>query len=138
MLQYILRHHTDALRSHHNFFTIDIPNHFICDFFLYIHCFYVVNSEWKNIFIINRIHNRIAVKLIAESLSSSNECWILCFSRISRENRCSRKSKQMIFLKILYDSRVHISELATMAFIKNNDDMFHIDFMARILFYKGS
>ena len=44
----------------------------------------------------------------------------------------------MIFFEILHNRSVHIPELTTVALIKNNNDMFRIHFMARILLYKGS
>ena len=44
----------------------------------------------------------------------------------------------MIFLEIFYNSRMHISELTTMALIKNNNNMLHVHFVPGILFYKGS
>ena len=44
----------------------------------------------------------------------------------------------MIFLEILHNRSVHIPKLTAVALIKNNNDMFRINFMPRILFYKGS
>ena len=138
MFQYVLCHNANTLRSHHNLFTVNVPDHLICDFFLHIHRFNIINPEWKNIFIVNSIHNRITVKLISKDLTCSKEFWILGSARINREDWCSCKSKQMIFLKIFYNSSVHIPKLAAMALVKNNNDMFQINFMSRILFYKGS
>ena len=138
MFQYIPRHDTDTLRSHHNLLPVNIPDHLICDFLIRIHRLNIVYSKWKDIFIVDSIHNCVAVKLISKGLSCSKELRILCSARIYGENRCSCKSEQMVFLKVLYNSRVHISELAAVTFIKNNDDVLHIHFMPRILFYKSS
>ena len=138
MFQYVLCYNSDTLRSHHNLFTVDIPDHLICDFFFHIHRFNIIHPEWKNIFIVNRIHYRITVKLIPKGLTCGKELRILSSARINSENRCSCKTKQMIFLEILYNRCVHIPKLTAMALIKNNNDMFRIHFMSRILFYKGS
>ena len=138
MFQYVLCYNSDTLRSHHNLFTVDIPDHFVRDFFFHIHCFNIIHPEWKNIFIVNGIHNRITMELISKSLTCGKELRILGSAGINRKNWCSCKSKQMIFLKILYNCSVHISELAAVALIKNNNDMFRVNFMSRILFYKGS
>ena len=138
MFQYVLCYNSDTLRSHHNLFTVDVPDHLICDFFFHIHRFNIIHPEWKNIFIVNSIHNRITVELISKGLTCSKEFWIFCSAGINRENRCSCKSKQMIFLEILHNRSVHIPKLTAVALIKNNNDMFRIHFMSRILFYKGS
>ena len=138
MFQYVLCPNTNTLRSHHNLFTVDVPDHFICDFFFRVHRFNIINLERKNIVIINRIHNRITMELISKGLTCGKEFRILGSTGIDRENRCSCKPKQMVFLKILHNSSVHIPKLAAVALIKNNDDMFHIHFMPRILFYKSS
>ena len=138
MFQYVLCYNSDTLRSHHNLFTVDVPDHLICDFFFHIHRFNIIHPEWKNIFIVNRIHNRITVELISKGLTCSKEFRILGSAGINRENRCSCKSEQMIFLKILHNRSMHISELTAVALIKNNNNMFRIHFMSRILFYKSS
>ncbi len=138
MLQYVLCHNTNTLRCHHNLFTIDVPNHLVCDFFLHIHRFNIINTEWKNILIVDCIHNRITMKLISKGLACGKELWILSSSCIDRKNRCSCKSKQVIFLEILNNSCMHISELTAVALIKNSDDVLTIHFMPWILFYKSS
>ena len=138
MLQYVLCHNMNTLGSHHNLFTVDVPNHFVCDFFLCFHRFYIVHSERKNIFVVNCIYNCIAVEIISKGLLCGAKFRILGTVGIDRENRCSCKSKQMIFFKILHNRSVHISKLTAVALIKNNNDMLCIHLMARILFYKGS
>lgn len=134
MFQYVLCHNTNTLRSHHNLFTVNVPDHLVSDFFFHIHRFNIIHPEWKNIFIVNRIHNRVAVELVSKDLTCSKEFWILGSAGINRENWCSCKSKQMIFLEILHNRSVHISKLTAVALIKNNNDMFRINFMSQILF----
>ena len=138
MFQYVLCHNSDAFRSHHNLFTIDVPDHFVCDFFLHIHRFNIIHPEWKNIFIVDGIHNRVTVELVTKGLTCGKELRILGSARINRKNRCSCKTKQMIFLKILYNHSMHVPELTAVTFIKDNNNMLLIHFMSRILFYKCS
>ena len=137
MLQYILRDNPDAFRCHHDLFSVDIPYHLVCDFFLNIHCFNVINTERKDIFIIDSVHDSVSMKLDAKCLCCGKKLGILCSAGIYRENRCSCKSEQMIFLKVLHDSRMHITKLASVAFIKYNYHMLRVDLMVWILLDKG-
>ena len=43
----------------------------------------------------------------------------------------------MIFLEALDDGRMHITELAAVAFVKDDDHMLLVDIMARILLDEG-
>ena len=137
MFQYILCNKLNTFLCHHNFFTINVPYHFICNFFIHIHGFNIVYSKWKNIFIINRINDCITMKLISKRLCRCEKSCTLCFSGINRKYWCTCKPEQMIPFKIFYNCCMHISKLTSMAFIKDNDYMFFIYFMIWILFYKG-
>ena len=46
-------------------------------------------------------------------------------------------TEQVILLETLHDSRVHITELAAVAFVEDNDHMFQINRMPGILFDKS-
>ena len=136
MLQYILRDNPDAFRCHHDLFSVDIPDHLVSNFFLDIHSLDVINTEWKNIFIVNSVHDSVSMKLVTEGLCCCKKLRILCSAGIYRENRCSCKSEQMIFLKVLHDSCMHISKLASMAFVKYDYHMLRVNIMSRILLDK--
>ena len=138
MLKDILCYKADSLWSHHCLFTIDIPYHLVINIFFYIHCLDVIYTEWKYIFIIDGIYDGICMKLITKGLTSGKELRVFCTICIHREYRCTRKSKQMIFLEVLYDGCVHITKLTSVTFIKDNNHMFLIYFMPRILFDEGS
>ena len=43
----------------------------------------------------------------------------------------------MVVLEILYNSSVHITKLATVAFVKNDDNVFPIHFMFAVFFDEG-
>ena len=137
MLQYVLRHNADALRSHHNLLPVNVPYHLVCDFFIRVHCLNIIYPEWKDILIIDCIHNRVTMQLIAKGLPCRKKLRILRSSGIYGKNRSSCKSEQVIFLEILYNGCVHISKLAAMTLVKNNDDVFCIYLMPRILLNKS-
>ena len=44
----------------------------------------------------------------------------------------------MVVLEILYNSGMHITKLATVAFVKDNNDMLIVNLMIRILLYESS
>ena len=140
MFQYVLCYHANSLRSHHNLFTVNIPNHFVSNFFICTHCFVIFHMERQNIFIIYSIKDSIPVKLVAECLLCGKKFRIfhLIYQCVLRKNRGSGKSEQIIFFEALYNSRMHIPELTSVTLIKNNDHVFTIYFMSRILFYKSS
>lgn len=99
MLKDILCYKADSLWSHHSLFTVDIPYHLIINIFFYIHCLDVIYTEWKYILVIDGINDSICMELITESLCCGKELRVLGTTCIHREYRCTRKSKQMIFLK---------------------------------------
>lgn len=138
MLKDILCYKADSLWSHHSLFTVDIPYHLIINIFFYIHCLDVIYTEWKYILVIDGINDSICMELITESLCCGKELRVLGTTCIHREYRCTRKSKQMIFFEVLYDSRMHIAKLASVAFIKDNYYMLLIYFMSRILLDESS
>ncbi len=137
MFQYVLRHNADALGSHHNLLPVNVPYHLVRNFFIRVHRLNIIYPERKDILIIDCIHNRVTMQLIAKSLPCRKKLRILRSAGIYGKNRSSCKSEQMIFLEILYNSCVHISKLAAMALVKNNDDVFYVHFMPRILLNKS-
>jgi len=56
--------------------------------------------------------------------------------RVYCKNRRARKAENMIIFKVLCNRLVHISELRTMAFIKNHNNMFFINFVFFVLGYE--
>ena len=53
-----------------------------------------------------------------------------------RKNWGAGKPKEVIVTECFCDSRVHVTKLATVAFVKNKDDMAVIDFVATISFHE--
>ena len=69
----IPRHQFDTLRRHHSLFTVDVPDHFICDFLVHIHCFDIVHTERQDILVINSIHNSVGMQLVSNCLLYTSE-----------------------------------------------------------------
>ena len=73
------------------------------------------------------------MKLITESLFRCLQGRIPADAGIDSKNRGAGKAENMVFLEFFNNSKVHITELATMALIEDNDDMFVINRVFRIL-----
>ena len=110
----------------------------------------VVNAEWQNISVIDRVHDGVGVELIAKSLLCGFQIRITAGSGIDRENRCSGKTENVIlleisgnfyylftFLNLTADNAcVHIAKLTAMALIKYQNDVLISDWMVRIFLNK--
>ena len=57
--------------------------------------------------------------------------------RVDREDRRSGKAEQMVLAEVLHNRRMHIAELGTMAFVKDDDDVLLIDRVTGIFLDKG-
>ena len=132
VLQYILRDKLDPFRSHEGLLTVDIPDILIIDIRVCIHGFDIVHTKGQNVLVIDGIHNCIGVELVSEGLLRREELRIPDRASIGREDRRTGKSEEMILLEALDDGRMHVSELAAMAFVKDDDYMLLVDIMARI------
>ena len=137
MFQNIIGNKCDTLRCFQCFLPVDIPHFLIINVCVYIHCFDVVHTERKHILIIDCVHDCISVELVSESLLRCKELHIPNSSCISREYRCAGKAEQMIFLEIFHNSCVHISELASVALVKDNYNVLAEHLMPFILSYES-
>ena len=137
MLQDIAGHKLDALGRHHGLLPVNIPDHLIRDFFLSLHRLDIIYPEWEYILVIDCIHNGIAVKLIAKRLRRSKEFRVFRPARIHGKDWCTGEAEQMVFLKVFHNRRMHVPKLAPMALVKNDDYVFRIHLMNRVLLDKG-
>ena len=137
MIQNIFCDQTDSFRGHKSLFSINIPNFLVIDVRVHIHGLDVIHTEGKYIFIIDRIHNGICVELIAEGLLCGSQRGILTHTGIGGKDGGASESEQMVFLEILGDCLVHITELAAVAFVENNDNTLIEYAMTGILLDEG-
>ena len=101
-------------------------------------CFYVINTERQNIVVVDGIHNSVSMKLFAKGLICCSNSSGPISTCIFLENWGSCKSKQMEFLKALYNILMQITKLRTMTFIKNHNNMTLENWMTFILFDEKS
>ena len=129
MLQNIFGDQFDPLGRHVGFLPVDVPDALVINIRLGIHRLYVVHAERQDVLVIDSVHNGIGVELVAESLSRGEKLRAAGGSGVCGENGGTCESKQVILLEILDDSRVHITELATMTLVKDDDHPFSVDRM---------
>ena len=137
MFEDIFCYQGDTLWCHKRLFAVYIPNLFIGNIRFHFHCFNIVYTERQDVFIVNSIYNGVGMQLVAEGLRSCKIVRICYCTRILCKNRCASETKQVILLKVFDNRLMHITELAAMAFIKNNDNMFFVNFMPRIFLDEG-
>ena len=133
MLQNVFYNFSNTLRCSHRSFNVDSRHIFIFDTIFFLNCIHIVDAERKNISVIDSIYNGISVELVTEGLRCGQHFHVLSFSGIGCKNRCTSKSKQMIFFERLYNFCVHISELAAVALVKDNHAMLIEHFMSFVL-----
>ena len=129
VLKDVPRHFFNARRRHKRLFAVDVVNLFVVDIRLLVHRLDIVHTEGQDVFVVDRVHDRIGVQLIAESLFRCGKVRILDVSCICRENRRACKSEYMILFEIPDDRRVHIAELAAVALVEDDDDMLIVNGM---------
>ena len=137
MVKDILGHQRDTLGCHERFFPVDIPNLFIVHVRLCVHRLDVVHTERQHILVVDGIHDGISMQLVAKGLCRGKITRVHRSSCVGRKNRCACETKQMVLLEILDDCLVHITELAAVALVKDDDNVLLIDLMPRILLDEG-
>ena len=135
--QNVLCDQSDAFRGKKRLFPVDVPNLFVVNIRLGIHCLDVVHPEGQHVFVVNGIHDGVGVELIAKSLRCRAECGILAHACIDRKDRRSGKAKEVVLLEILRNGLMHIPELTPVALIKNNNNSLIKNAVSGVLLDKG-
>lgn len=130
-------HQFNPLRSHECLLTVNVPDILIIDIWVCVHGFDIVHAEGQHILVIDGIHDCVGVELISESLPGRKELRISDRAGIGGKDQRAGESEHVILLKALDDSRVHVTELTAVAFVKDDYYMLLIDPMSRILLDKG-
>ena len=121
MLQRVFDNLPNTLRRTHSLFNINGRNILVLDVLFFLNRVHIVDTERKNIAVIDGIHNRVSVELVAKGLRRGQQLHVLAFSCIGGENRRAGKTEQMIILERLDNLSVHISELAAVALVKDDN-----------------
>ena len=137
MIQNILGDQRDSLWSHKCFFSVDIPYLLIVNIPVDIHGLDVIHSEWKYVLIIDSINDGVGMKLVTKGLCCGEELRIFNLSSIHSQNRCSGEAEHIIFLEVLHDSSMHITELTAMAFIEDDNNLLLVNLMVFVLLDEG-
>ena len=69
----------------------------------------------------------------AEGLIGRAQVWILTATSIHGENRRTSETEDMVVLEVLHNLRMHLTELTTMTFVENQNDMLAIDLVTGVL-----
>ena len=137
MVKNVFRHQLDTLRRKIGVFSVDVPNLLINDFLVDGHSLDVIHPEGQNILVIDSIHDGIGMELVSKCLLRGAELGIPVGAAVDRKNRSSGKAEKMIFLEVLYDSRMHITKLTAMALIEDDDDVLRIYLVPLVLLDEG-
>ena len=133
MFEDIPRHLADARGIRHRRLAVDRAHLLILDARLFPHRIDIVDAERQDIAIVDRVHDRIGMQLVAEDLRRRPRVRPPRARGIRREDRRAREAEKMIPAEAPRDRRVHISELRPVALIENQHDMLLIDRMLPML-----
>ena len=123
MLQRVFDNFTNTLRRTHRLFNVNGRNVLVLDVLFFLDRVYVVDAERKNVAVIDSVHDCVGVELIAKGLRRGQHRQMLALACVCGKDRCACKTEQMIFLERLYDFCVHISELAAVALVEDDNAM---------------
>ena len=137
VVKYILGHKFNPFGRHICPLAVDVVNILIHHLLVNVHCFDVIHAERQDIVIIDRIHNGVGVQLVAKGLLGREKLRGVRLLCVDREDRRSGKAEQVVPAEVLHNRRVHIAELGTMAFVKDDDNVLLIDRVTGIFLDKG-
>ena len=123
MLKRVADDLADALRRAHCLFNVDGPNLRVFHVILFLDRVHIVDAEWQDVPIIDRVHDRVGVELVTERLLRGAKIRIFARPGVDGEDRRAGEAKQMIVLEGLRNGLVHISELAAVALVEDDDKM---------------
>ena len=138
MFKDIFCYQGDTFWCHKRLFAVYIPNLLVVNIRFHFHCFNIVYTERQDVFIVNGIYNSIGMQLVTKGLRRCKIARICYCTCVLCKNRCASETKQVVLLKVFDNCLMHIAELAAMAFIKNNNNVFLVDFMPRIFLDKSN
>ena len=137
MLQYVLNYERNSLRGLIRLFPVNVPHLFIVNILFHIHCFNVINTEGKHIFVVYGVYYRVGMQPVAKCLRRGGRFYVFESVGVFWENRCTCKSENVIFFKFVDNSLVHITKLTAVAFVKNYYNMLTVNLMLGIFLNKG-
>ena len=137
VLQNILGDQLDPFGSHVGLFPVDVPDTLVVNVRLGVHGLDVVHPEGQHILVVDGVHNGVGVKPFTEGLVGGEELCPAGSSGIGRKDGGTGEPEQVVLLEIFDNGRVHITELAAVTLVEDNDHPFPIDRMVLLLLDKG-
>ena len=123
MLQRVADDLANALRRAHRLFNVDRPNLRVFHVVLFLDRVHIVDAKRQDVPVIDRIHDRVGVELVAKRLLRGSKVRVFARPGVDGEDRRAGEAEQVIVLKGFRDRLVHISELAAVTFVENDDKM---------------
>ena len=80
MLKNIFRDKIYSCRGFKCFFAVNVPNFFVVNVVIKIHCLDIIDAEGQNIFIVDGVDDCVSVKFVAKYLLGCKKFLILNFS----------------------------------------------------------
>ena len=112
-----LRH---SLRRGHCLFPVNGRNLFVSDTCLLLHGIDIIDSEREYVAVIDGINDGVCVEFVSEGLLRGFQPHVSSGSGILCEDRRARETEHVIFLEVLRDGGMHLSEVASVTFIEDN------------------
>ena len=97
---------------------------------------HIINPERQDIAVIDRIHDGVGVEFVPEGLLGGLQVQIPARPRVLREDRCARKTEQVVLFEVPGDGGVHLTEIGPVAFIENYHHPLLEDRMVLVLLYE--
>ena len=137
MVKNVVGYKGDALWSLESFLPVDIPDLLIINVRIGVHSFNVVYTEREYVLIIDGIDDGIGMQLVAKSLLGGEVLGIGSGPCVCGEDRCASKAEHIVFLKTLHNGVVHITKLAAMTLIEDNNNLAAVDLMILVFLDEG-
>ena len=123
MLQRVADDLANALRRAHRLFNVDGANLRVFHVILFFDRVHIVDAKRQDISVVDRVHDRVGVELIAKRLLRGAKIRILAGPGVDGEDRRAGEAEQVIVLKGSCDRLVHVAKLAAVALVEDDDKM---------------
>ena len=136
MFQNIRCHVVDATRIAQCLFSFYVPHLAVFHIFLFLHGANIVHTEGQYVVVADSVDDGVGMQSFAKGIlcrfDKSYTCWHILY-----KDRCTRKSEDVVFLKLLRDGCMHIAKLAAVALVENQYHFFLVDVAVGVLLDKA-
>lgn len=129
----VLRHLTDALGIAQQLLVVDCRDLGVYDAITFFDGVDVVDPEGENVGICDGIDNGIRMKFLTKRLLGGASMGITAGRGVEWEYRGASEPEEVVVLEVLHDSGMHIAKLGSMALIKDQHQVFPVDWVSWLL-----